>query len=93
MNRPGTDADIRKAFEAIAVDGTGLVEWNEYVFSVMGEKAINFGALSDLESLDMVLKESEGVPVSSEPTGKPEILKRFLFELLQLFLRQCQHRR
>ena len=57
----GTDAEIKKAFDMIDVDGTGLVEWTEYVFSLMGEKAINFGALADLESLSMVLKESEGV--------------------------------
>ena len=57
----GTDNEIKKAFDMIDVDGTGLVEWTEYVFSLMGEKAINFGALADLESLSMVLKESEGV--------------------------------
>ena len=57
----GTDNEIKKAFDMIDVDGTGLVEWTEYVFSLMGEKAINFGALAVLESLSMVLKESEGV--------------------------------
>ena len=61
LNRPGSDADIKKAFDAIDVDGTGLVEWNEYVFSLMGEKAINFGTLADLETLHNVLKESEGI--------------------------------
>eukprot|EP00492_Amphilonche_elongata_P002330 TRINITY_DN258_c0_g1_i3.p1 TRINITY_DN258_c0_g1~~TRINITY_DN258_c0_g1_i3.p1 ORF type:complete len:338 (+),score=92.20 TRINITY_DN258_c0_g1_i3:430-1443(+) len=61
LNRPGTDEDIKKAFDAIDVDGTGLVEWNEFAFSLMGEKALNFGALADLETLDNLLIETEEV--------------------------------
>jgi Ca2+-binding EF-hand superfamily protein len=61
LSRPGIDEEIKKAFESIDVDGTGLVEWTEYVFSLMGEKALNFGALADLETLHNVLKESEGI--------------------------------
>jgi Ca2+-binding EF-hand superfamily protein len=61
LNRPGSDEDIKRAFDQIDVDGTGLVEWNEFSFSLMGEKALNFGALADLEILDNLLQETEEV--------------------------------
>ena len=43
------------------IDGTGLVEWNEFAFSLMGEKALNFGALADLETLDRLLVETSDI--------------------------------
>merc|ERR1712156_3809 len=61
LNRPGTDEEIKKTFDAIDIDGTGLVEWNEYAFSLMGEKAMNYGPLADLETLDGLLQETDGV--------------------------------
>ena len=39
MSRPGDDNEIKQAFDVIDVDGTGLVEFSEYLFSLMGEKA------------------------------------------------------
>ena len=61
MDRPGTEQDIKRTFDAIDVDGTGLVEWNEYAFSLMGEKAMNYGPLADLETLDKLLLETDAV--------------------------------
>ena len=61
LNRPGTDEDIKRAFDQIDVDGTGLVEWNEFVFSLMGEKALNFGALADLETVSNSFCEVERI--------------------------------
>ena len=43
LNRPGTDRDIKRTFDSVDVDGSGLVEWSEFAFSLMGEKALNFG--------------------------------------------------
>merc|ERR1719204_1459240 len=70
LGQPGTDADIKKAFDSVDVDGSCLVEWNEFVFSIMGEKATNYGVLADMEKLHtlmdhtlkeyMILKETLG---------------------------------
>ena len=61
MNRPGSDAEIKKVFDSIDVDGTGLVEWNEFSYSLMGEKVLNFGPHADLETLDKLLIETSDI--------------------------------
>jgi hypothetical protein len=42
------------------VDGSGLVDRDEFIFSIMGEKAANYGLLADLEksseALDSILR-------------------------------------
>ena len=45
-------------FLSIDVDGTGYVDFSEFAFSLMGEAALNFGALADLETLSEVLKDT-----------------------------------
>merc|ERR1712093_622219 len=61
LNQPGTDADVKKAFDSVDIDASGLVEWDEFVFSIMGEDALKYGKLADLERLegclDNVLKD------------------------------------
>lgn len=37
------------------MDRSGLVEWSEFCFSIMGDKAIKFGALADMEKLSTYL--------------------------------------
>merc|ERR1712083_755943 len=34
LQQPGNDQDIKNAFDSVDVDGSGLVEWNEFVFSI-----------------------------------------------------------
>eukprot|EP00492_Amphilonche_elongata_P002514 TRINITY_DN276_c0_g2_i1.p1 TRINITY_DN276_c0_g2~~TRINITY_DN276_c0_g2_i1.p1 ORF type:complete len:300 (-),score=75.41 TRINITY_DN276_c0_g2_i1:224-1123(-) len=58
LNRPGGEADIKAAFDSVDVDGSGLVEWAEFAFSLMGEKALDFGPLADLELLNDLLSET-----------------------------------
>ena len=58
LNRPGTDSDIKKTFDSVDIDASGFVEWTEFSFSLMGEKALNFGALADLELLNTILKDT-----------------------------------
>ena len=58
--------DIKRTFDAIDVDGTGLVEWNEYAFSLMGEKAMDFGTLTDLETIDRLSKGLKVLRVNSD---------------------------
>merc|ERR550519_234554 len=61
LNQPGGDDVIKRAFDAVDVDGSGLLEWDEYVFSIMGEAALKYGLLADMETLstglDSTLKE------------------------------------
>ena len=44
LNQPGSDEDIKRAFDAVDIDGSQLVEFDEFVFSIMGEAAgkLNF---------------------------------------------------
>ena len=39
LAQPGTEKDIKNAFDSVDVDGSGLVEWEEFVFSIMGQEA------------------------------------------------------
>jgi Ca2+-binding EF-hand superfamily protein len=55
LSQPGNDSDIKKAFDSVDVDGTGLVDWDEFVFSIMGEAALKYGTLADMEKLTTLL--------------------------------------
>merc|ERR1712238_44134 len=49
LNRPGDESVIQNTFNSVDVDGSGLVEWTEFVFSLMGEEALEYGTLADME--------------------------------------------
>jgi Ca2+-binding EF-hand superfamily protein len=55
LGQPGTDEDIKKAFDSVDIDASGLVEWDEFVFSIMGEAALKYGTLADMEKLTTLL--------------------------------------
>merc|ERR1711953_597874 len=52
LNRPGGQDEIKKTFDSVDVDATGTVEWSEFAFTLMGESALEFGPLADLELLN-----------------------------------------
>ena len=55
-------SDCFKHFELrVDVDGSGIVDWNEFVFSLMGESAADFGPLADLELLQELLVETSSL--------------------------------
>ena len=35
LGQTGNDSVIRRAFDSVDVDGSGLIEWDEFVFSIM----------------------------------------------------------
>jgi Ca2+-binding EF-hand superfamily protein len=51
LNLQGGEKAIKSAFDSVDVDSSGLVEWSEFVFSIMGDKALKYGVLADLEAL------------------------------------------
>merc|ERR1712238_417090 len=52
------EADIKKAYESVDVDGSGTIDWNEFIFSIMGETATKYGVLADMEELQRLLKNT-----------------------------------
>jgi Ca2+-binding EF-hand superfamily protein len=56
LNQPGTDEDVKRAFDAVDVNGSGLVEFDEFVFSIKGEKSLKYGTLADMEKLERLLE-------------------------------------
>eukprot|EP00493_Phyllostaurus_siculus_P007302 UN07378 len=58
LDQPGTDADIKKAFDSVDVDASGLVESDESLFSIMGEAAMKYGILADMEKLQAMLGDT-----------------------------------
>jgi Ca2+-binding EF-hand superfamily protein len=58
LGRSGTEAEIKKSFDAVDLDGSRQIDVNEFMFSLMGEKAQNYGVLADLETLNMLLNNT-----------------------------------
>ena len=58
LGQPGSAADIKNAFDSVDVDKSGLIDWQEFVFSFMGEKASNYGVLADMETLERMMDET-----------------------------------
>ena len=56
LNQPGSDEDIKRAFDAVDVDGSQLVEFDEFVFSIMGEAAGKYGPLAEMQTLGELLQ-------------------------------------
>ena len=48
LGQPGSDDQIKQAFDSVDVDATGLVDFEEFIFSIMGEKALKYGVLADM---------------------------------------------
>ena len=48
LSLQGGESDIKNAFDSVDVDKSGLVEWSEFVFSIMGDKALNYGPLAGI---------------------------------------------
>ena len=58
LGQPGDNNTIKAAFDGVDIDQSGLVEWSEFVFSIMGEKATKYGVLADMEELERLLSNT-----------------------------------
>ena len=56
LNQPGEDAQVKQAFDSVDVDESGVVDFDEFVFSIMGEDALKYGKLAALEKLVSLLE-------------------------------------
>jgi Ca2+-binding EF-hand superfamily protein len=61
LGRGSNETEIKTVWDSVDVDGSGLIEWSEFVFSLMGEPALQFGSLSQLETLHTVMNEAAEV--------------------------------
>merc|ERR1712048_390057 len=52
--------DIKNAFDSVDVDGSGLVEQDEFMFSIMGEAALKYGTAADMERCARLLERFAG---------------------------------
>merc|ERR1719494_546549 len=60
LQQPGTEKEIKGAFDSVDIDGSGMVQLDEFMFSIMGKKAMKYGPLADLEKLDKMLQSTLG---------------------------------
>ena len=51
----GGEAEMKRAFDSVDVDGSGNVDWNEFCFSIMGAAASKVTSLNDYSSSGVFL--------------------------------------
>ena len=61
LGRSGGQAEIKKSFDSVDIDGSGLVEFSEFAFWLLGEKVLQFGLLAELEILNNLLNGVAGM--------------------------------
>merc|ERR1711879_504439 len=49
LGRGGNEAEVKSTWDSVDIDKSGQIEFSEFAFSLMGEKALQFGVLADLE--------------------------------------------
>merc|ERR1719354_1435960 len=60
LQKPGDDRRIKSAFDNQDVDGSGHVDQNEFAFALMGQEALKYGPLADMELLNKMLDRVSG---------------------------------
>merc|ERR1719356_1075690 len=60
LQKPGDDNRIKSAFDNQDVDGSGHVDQNEFAFALMGQEALKYGPLADMELLNGMLDQVSG---------------------------------
>merc|ERR1719361_1502157 len=69
LQKPGDDARIKAAFDNQDMDGSGHVDQNEFAFALMGEQALKYGGLADMELLNGMLDAVSGNMMASLASG------------------------
>merc|ERR1719216_642590 len=55
LNLPGDQTAAKEAFDKVDIDRSGNVDLQEFLYSIMGEEAKNYGYFADLEILQILL--------------------------------------
>merc|ERR1712048_534166 len=55
LEQPGDERTMKQAFDSVDVDGNNVVTIEEFVFSIMGEAAMKYGSLADMETINNLL--------------------------------------
>merc|ERR1719499_1064417 len=55
LKQPGSERDIKSAFDSVDIDNSGLVDRDEFVFSIMGPAANDFGPIADMDRMDALI--------------------------------------
>ena len=42
----------KKVFFSTDIDGSGTIDWNEFLFSILGDDAGDYGLLADLDTIE-----------------------------------------
>merc|ERR1712025_703398 len=58
LGRGNDEQEIKAVWDSVDIDGSGLIDWTEFVFSLMGERALEFGPLAQLETLYTVMSDA-----------------------------------
>merc|ERR1719499_2221872 len=69
LQKPGDDRRIKNAFDNQDVDGSKHVDVNEFAFAMMGEQALKYGPLADMELLNSMLDRVSGNMMASLASG------------------------
>merc|ERR1719216_258955 len=60
LQKPGDDRRIKSAFDNQDVDGSLHVDQNEFAFALMGQEALKYGPLAEMELLNGMLDQVSG---------------------------------
>ena len=55
------DEVLTQAFRSVDVHNFGRIDWPEYIFSVLGSKAAQYGTLARMEELSTFLDSTAGL--------------------------------
>ena len=57
LGQRGTDKDAILAFERTDIDNSGYIDWNEFLFSILGDDAGDYGLVADLDTVMKLVTE------------------------------------
>ena len=60
LNQPGTNDDVKRVFDGVDVNDSGLVDNDEFLYSIMGEPALKYGMMADMEKITSMLGDMVG---------------------------------
>jgi Ca2+-binding EF-hand superfamily protein len=60
LGQGGTEHDAMLAFKRTDIDDSGYIDWNEFIFSILGDDAGDYGLVADLDTMGKMVDEVSG---------------------------------